>query len=103
MPKLNTKLGKDIKIVPTGIRYAPQYITTPVPQSFLSWMWTLLYGCQIWSVRLRFASPLLTKDIDVSAAEISASLCQVGRLKKLGDDLNIHAKREFLKAQQTYT
>lgn len=103
LPSLKCKLSKEIKIVPTAVRYAPQYVTTPVPQMFLLWAWTLLYGCQSWSVRLRFGSPLLSKDMDASADEIASSLCQNGRLKKLGDDLNIHAKREFLKAQQTYT
>lgn len=52
-------------------------------------------------MRLRFGTSLIVKEIDASAGEIAASLCQIGRLKKLGDELNIHAKREFLKAQQS--
>lgn len=101
-PSINSPLTSDLTVVPAGLRYGPQYLATPLPRYFLGWLWTVLYGFQIWSVRLRFGAPIITRDVDSSIDEITSSLCQIGRLKKLGSDLDIHAKREFLKAQNNY-
>ncbi|ODQ65216.1 hypothetical protein NADFUDRAFT_83262 [Nadsonia fulvescens var. elongata DSM 6958] len=86
------------KIYPVAIKYNPPNITTPIPTHLFTWAWTLISQSSGWSVRFRVADavdPASTKDIMGTIAE---SLTRVGRIRKVGDSLNIQGKRDFVQA-----
>lgn len=99
LPLLNIdfhQLSQNTKIIPAGLRIAPQYITTPLPVPLPLWVFKLLSNPTGWHVSLRFAEPCFAKDTNVTN-NLVESICRVGRLKSIGPDLGVEGKRNFWK------
>ncbi|QNP96217.1 Hypothetical protein YALI2_B00523g [Yarrowia lipolytica] len=90
------QLSQNTKVIPAGLRLAPQYITTPLPVMLPMWVFRLLSNPTGWHVSLRFAEPCYAKDTNVNNTLVE-SICRVGRLKSIGPDLGVEGKRNFWK------
>ncbi|RDW43292.1 hypothetical protein B0I75DRAFT_138346 [Yarrowia lipolytica] len=90
------QLSQNTKVIPAGLRLAPQYITTPLPVTLPMWVFRLLSNPTGWHVSLRFAEPCYAKDTNVNNTLVE-SICRVGRLKSIGPDLGVEGKRNFWK------
>ncbi|KAK7203081.1 hypothetical protein BZA70DRAFT_81197 [Myxozyma melibiosi] len=85
-------------LIPSHIKYTPPDVSTPVPvSSVFIYLLKLMCNWKGWSVRVQFGTPV-PQTAEGSIAQCIDSICTLGRIKKLGDELNAESKAEFVKA-----
>ncbi|KKK16398.1 hypothetical protein ARAM_005590 [Aspergillus rambellii] len=100
------------KIFPVSLRYTPVDVVTPVPASYVSFLWTLL-SAPTHCIRVRIAEPVAgagagagAGSADGDGAELTASeqalldtvgdsLARLGRVKRVG--LGVREKLDFVR------
>lgn len=91
-----SQLTQQTKIIPSALRIAPQYVTTPIPTTLWTWLFRLLSNPTGWHVSVRLAEPCFAKDTNMQSTLVE-SICRVGRVKSIGPDLGVEGKRNFWK------
>lgn len=83
------------KIFSINIRYTPADITTPIPQSYIRFLWNLL-SQTTHCIRVRIAEDITVKEGDQPLTTlVGDALARLGRVKRVG--LGVREKQEFLK------
>lgn len=88
------------KVYPASIKYTPPSVTTPLPMTFIGWMYAHLCEWNRVSVRVKFASPLTTSDVSSSndlatTNAIAESIARTARIAKMGIEFDSTSKRKF--------
>lgn len=93
LPISEVPIPKDCKVFPTALKYEPQELTTPLPCNSFLWLYQCISNFHI-SAYIRFSRAVT----EVQTKDIAAHICQVGRLKMIGQTLDRRTKAEFAKA-----
>ncbi|KAA8912141.1 hypothetical protein TRICI_003606 [Trichomonascus ciferrii] len=93
LPIVEVPVPKDCKVFPTALKYEPQEITTPLPRNAFLWLYQCISNFHI-SAYIRFSRAVT----EVETKDIAAHICQVGRLKMIGQNLDRRTKAEFANA-----
>lgn len=98
---LNT-LPTGIKIYPTNLRYTPADVTTPLPDSYLTFLWSLL-SIPTHCIRVRIAENVTVGTNEIVEGQdrrllnyVADALARLGRVKRVG--LSVEDKQGFVKA-----
>lgn len=84
----------DSRVIPAAIRWTPNCATSPLPQNWISYLWTMATSAWVYMAAIKVGEPLPSPTQDYAAR----ALCQLGRLRMLGDKLDWNAKEEFCTA-----
>lgn len=85
------------RVFASAIKYSPACATAPVPKSLLSYLWGLSRSAYWYMASIKVSGEPIKKGT-ISQAEIAKHIAALGRLRILGDKMNIETKSEYLKA-----
>lgn len=86
-----------LNVFPAAVRYTPGTAASPLPQTSMGYLWRLLNESWWYMCSVRVGSEPLRGE-GITAESMTRAICTVGRLRQLGDELDLEAKQEFLKA-----
>lgn len=86
-----------LNIFPAAVRYTPGTAASPLPQTSLGYLWRVLNESWWYMCSVRIGSEPLRSET-ITHESMTRAICNIGRLRQLGDELDLEAKQEFLKA-----
>lgn len=88
-------------LIPSHIKYQPPDVSTPIPpKSVIFYIVSLMCNWRAWSVRLQVGEEVSAALGQASLPRCIDDICMLGRIKKLGSDLDFKSKVDFVTAWQ---
>ncbi|CAN6674259.1 hypothetical protein TRVA0_051S00210 [Trichomonascus vanleenenianus] len=96
-----SSLPQTSRIYPAALKYSPAAsCVTPLPTNVFSWGWRLIGEITGVTAYIKFGNQMMIPQApdETVTKEVVDNICKAGRLRRVGENLDVDAKREFVAA-----
>lgn len=88
------------QVFASAIKYSPPTAAAPVPSSLIGFLWRISTSAYWYMASIKVSGEPIKKGT-ISQAEIAKHIAALGRLRIMGDRMNIETKAEYVKARKS--